>query len=142
MKVCASCGAWCDDEESECLACGSTDLYHKCPKCSAKFDGEYCIYCGYSALVADHELSDNPTEEQVERFLGTQKKHTTLPLMLSLAGMLTCIFPLSVISIVICIKEIKKGNTSKEIYVSLAIATMNFVVLIIFVGVYGRYFVS
>ncbi len=88
MKVCASCGAWCDDEESECLACGSADLYHKCPKCSAKFDGEYCIYCGYSAFVADHELSDNPTEEQVERFLGTQKKHTTLPLMLSLAGML------------------------------------------------------
>ena len=141
MKVCADCGTWCDEEETECLACGSTNLIHKCPRCSAVFDGEYCVKCGYSALTLNFELSDNSSEEKIDKFLGKEKKHTTLPLMLSLAGLLTCIFPFSIAAIVLAVKELRRGNSSPEIIGALAAATMNFVVLIIFFAEYAKYFI-
>ena len=140
MKVCAKCGTWCDEDETVCLSCGSTELIYKCPKCSAVFDGDHCKLCGYTAK---NVLSDKPSKQEVDKLLGKEKKHSTLPFILSLIGLITTfLFPLSIAGVILSIIELRKGNASKEIIASLAMGTLNILVFIIFCAVYGPFLMS
>ena len=147
MKICKFCGSKTDDTPVTCPNCGSAEFSHICPNCSSEFDGSFCPTCGtrYDAVStvcpqcstrffskSCPNCGYNPDVLSRRILPGNPGNLTAIAFALSILGIMSFFFPLSIVGLVLALREKKKpeGNTKMNqaaiiiSIISLALAAM------------------
>ncbi len=162
MKKCTFCGTVTDNRTSSCDSCGSNDFLYVCANCSAEYDGTYCPKCGVRRDAAGKTCPKcgirfftnfcpncgyNPkgdtgtgsaTNSRRGR-IGTDPGKTALAL--SVAGLLTMLFPLSIAGLVMALqakdengKMTQMGKTSLAVSI-VSVAVSVFLLILYVIGI-------
>lgn len=168
MKLCTFCGSRTENSTKTCSNCGSQQFLYICPNCSSEFDGTFCPTCGtrydaeaktcpdcgtrYFTRFCTH-CGYDPEKNNAHQY-SRQGNSSYRPLInrnyglagfiFSILGFMTCMFPFSIVGIVLGYKDMKSENKSKYAKASVVIGilglTAEFVYIIVYiiVAVYGR----
>ncbi|MBR1798057.1 MAG: hypothetical protein IJ757_08650 [Clostridiales bacterium] len=157
MKACTFCGCETDNKNTTCASCGSTDFLYICPNCSNKFEGKYCPDCGtaYNAVAkicpncsdkyfskacpncgynsADEEAASNQRNTFPYSRTNVIKKsdaHTNagVAILFSVIGMMSCMFPFSIVGLVLAARSKKSGEKSSLINAAFIIGIIGIVI--------------
>ncbi|MBR2523912.1 MAG: hypothetical protein IKE53_05680 [Clostridiales bacterium] len=132
MRICKYCGCRFEENEGACPNCGSTGFQHVCPGCGNSFDGAFCNECGvrFDAIAktcpecgkvyytnACPECGYEPIKAAIDMTAQANPRPARksiqpdmMPLMLTLVGICTGFFPISLVGMVLAIKEEKAGR--------------------------------
>lgn len=139
MKTCASCGRRCEDNEPDCLYCGSSLFLYKCPNCSTEFEGDFCPTCGYVVEVAPRDSGKDFVSPEKKTLFEKSKAdiYADRSIEFSVLGVSTCMFiPLSVIGVVFAILALKKGCSNNKPIIAITLAVISLIVVIIIFELY------
>lgn len=143
MKTCALCGRQSEDNEPDCLYCGSSIFLNKCPNCGTEFEEEFCPTCGYVVEVAPRDSGKEFVSPEKKSLFGKSKAdiYADRSVSFSFLGITTCVFiPLSVIgvvfAVVFAILALKRGCSSNKPLIAITIAVISLIVDILIYELY------
>lgn len=169
MKLCTFCGSRTENSTKTCSNCGSQQFLYICPNCSSEFDGTFCPTCGtrydaeaktcpkcgtrYFTRFCTHCGYDPEkiNEQQYSRssYSGSRplirgSNSGMVGFIFSILGLMTCMFPFSIVGIVLGNKDMKSENKSKYSTAAVVIgvfglaAELLYIIIYIIAAVYGR----
>lgn len=161
MKVCATCGYRCEDNETECRNCGDAQFLHLCPQCLTEFRDEFCPkcnirydtkphicpncgeeffseacpLCGYLTVKPEELPKDGPAfpgPAKLDPREGMAAKYAEMGIMYTVFGMMACGLPFfTVPGIIYAIKARKLGDQSNSLMIAFTIAALTVVELVL-----------
>ena len=173
MKICNFCGYRTDDNSVKtCASCGSKQFSYVCPNCSAEFEGKFCPTCGtkHDAVAkicpdcgekyfskscpncgynASRRRSANQARSEGSQLYdapanGQINKSCLTAFSMSITGFLTCMFPLSLASLLLALKQNKNENldqrskTFNNVALALSVTGLFMDVMFVFAFIVGN----
>lgn len=162
MRACNFCGCRFDEKTAACPNCGSTTFAHVCPNCSNIFEGAYCtecgvrfdepartcpncgtVYytddcpnCGHDMIEAKAKARESvgiPVQDPASQ--AGQGNLPVLAMVLSALGLATCMFPFSIIGLVLAVRAENSGTRNSLTKTAKVLAIVGIITgLIILVG--------
>ncbi len=158
MRVCTFCGCKTDEKVNSCPNCGSTGFLNVCPNCANEFEGAFCPDCGtrYNAIAKvcpdcrtkyfsnacpncgyNGSSSAKTSNSQTEYRPSTPRQDTRAkanamtPLILIILGTFTCMFPLTIVGLVLAIRAKNAGDNSQQNRITIVVGLISLAVSVI-----------